>query len=149
MNSVGFEHARKEVNVLVARFAAQENKLKGSREARFMGKEIEQLNEEMKRKDITVENLNEELTRTKKKAARISEDVKEVGVLKCKEISILQNITNNFIRENNSLGDKVAKLEASIVFKDAELKESRSTIIIMTNSKLDQEEKLQSIHSHV
>jgi len=139
----------KEVNALVARCTAQENNLKGLREVRFMGKEIEQLNEEMKRKDITVENLNEELTRTKKEAAKISEEVKEVGVLKCKEISILQNVTNNFTRENKSLGYEVAKLEANILSKDAELKESRSTIIIMTNSQLNKEEKLQSIHSHV
>jgi len=135
-----------EVSALVARCDSQEKVIMGMRDAKVMSKEIEQLNIEMKRKDVAVGRLNEELTRTKKEATAALEEEKKVEVLKCKEISLLQSTMNDLNRKTDSLDDEVVKLKAEIVSKDIELKDAQSTIISMTNSRIEREENLRSLH---
>jgi len=136
-----------EVSVLATRCAAQGERMKGLREARIMAKEIEQLNSNIKYKDVSIGELGEKLARAKEEATESLEKMKEVKTSKCKEINILLSTVNDMKKENKLLGLEVVKIKADAVIKDAELKEKREIILLMTSSKLEQEEKLKSIHS--
>merc|ERR1712194_155170 len=57
-----------EVSVLATRCAAQGERMKGLREARIMAKEIEQLNSNIKYKDVSIGELGEKLARAKEEA---------------------------------------------------------------------------------
>jgi len=137
----------KEVNALTRRCSEQDKRMKGLKEVNDMAKEIGQLHDEMECKNVDVVKLKDELMKVRTKATKTLEEAKETERLKCEEINSLQIAMNDLTAEKKTLSDEVTKLKADIVSKDEQLKESRSTIVSMTNLKSEREEQLCSLHS--
>jgi len=119
---------RNTVNELMTKSDSFDNKVArkivaGTKKARVMANDIEQLKHGMKLKDAVIGNLKEELTKTKKEAL---EEAKEADATKHRETAVIQNTVNNLMTKHDFLIDKVAGLEEGIVSRDTELRDLQS-----------------------
>jgi len=136
-----------EVNALAKRCASQEKKIMSQRNAKLLEKEISQLTEDLKRNEITIGELSEKLKATDEGKILALEEVEKVKTLNFKELSDVQKSVKHLEQTNISLKTEAAELKIENKSKDIQLKERQNEIISFTNSRLDQEGKLESIRT--
>jgi len=138
-----------EINSLRTRCAAQEEIIIGLRDTEITKEEIEQLCDAIKNKDVKIKNLNEELKRKRQESLGALKEKERIEIMNCSETNTLKKTIHDVTRKVDMLHLDVVKLNSDVTSKDEEIKYKQSAIMSMTKLRIDQVQKLHSLHLQV